>query len=74
MFSDPRTQECEEKKFERIMHLDKLANRLSDSFDIATNVTKSHIHTANAFAHLERPAMQTTPMKRGRGKDLQHRK
>jgi hypothetical protein len=37
-------------------------------------VTKSHIHAANASARLERPALQTTPMKRGRGKDLQPRK
>jgi hypothetical protein len=73
MFPDPRTQECE-REVERILHLNQLADRLPDSFNNAANVTKSHIHAANASARLERPALQTTPMKRGRGRDLQPRK
>ena len=59
------------KRSEYILYLHELTDRLSDSFYNATNVTMSHIHATNAHAHLERPAFQTTPMKRGHGKDLQ---
>ena len=72
MFPDPRTQECE-REVERILHLNQLADRLPDSFNNAANVTKSHIHAANASARLQRPVLQTIPMKRGRGRDLQPR-
>jgi hypothetical protein len=69
MFLDPSTQECE-KEVENIMHINQLYYRLPNSFNNATNVTKSHIHDASASARLERPAIQTTPMKRGCGRDL----
>jgi hypothetical protein len=70
MFLDPCTQEYE-REVERILHLNQLADRLPDSFNNATNVTKSHIHVVSVFARLERPVIQTTPMKKGRGRDLQ---
>ena len=73
MFPDPRTQECE-REVERILHLNQLADRLPDSFNNAAKMTKSHIHVVNVSAHLERPAIQTIPMKRGRSRDLQPRK
>ena len=70
LLKDHRTQECE-KEFESIMHLNQLANKLSDSFNNTTNVTKSYIHVANAPTCLDRSAIQITPMKKGHGKDLQ---
>ena len=73
MFPDPRTQECE-RGIKRILHLNQLADGLPDLFNNTTNVTKSHIHAANASVCPKRPAVQTTPMKRGRGKDQQPRK
>ena len=36
------------------MHLNRLVDRLPDSFNNATNVTKSHTHVANACACLEK--------------------
>lgn len=48
MFPDPRTQEYE-REVERILHLNQWANKLPVSFNNATNVTKSHIHDANAL-------------------------
>ena len=73
MFPDPRTQEYE-REVECILQFNQLVDRLPNSFNNATNVTKSHIHVANASICLERHVVQTTPMKRGRGKDLQPRK
>ena len=73
MFPNPRTQECE-RDVERILYLNQLVDRLLDSYNNAANVTKSHIHAAGASPHLERLTVQTTPMKRGRGKYLQTRK
>jgi hypothetical protein len=70
MFPDPCTYECE-KKVERIMHLNQLADRLPDSFNNATNVTRSHIHTVNDSARVERPVVQTTPIKKCCGRVLQ---
>jgi hypothetical protein len=41
------------------MHLNQLCFRLPNSFNNATNVTKSHIHDASASARLEKPAILT---------------
>ena len=57
-----------------ILYLNHLADKLSDSFNYVANVTKSHIRATNAYAHLERLIVQTTPIKRGHGKDFQPRK
>ena len=69
LFKDPRTQKYE-REVERILHLNQLADRLPDSFNNAANVTKSHIPTVNVHARLERSAIQTTHMKRGRGREI----
>ena len=69
MFPNPHTQECE-REVERILHLNQLTDRLPYSLNNAANVTKSHIYVINVSAHLERPVVQTTPMKRGRGRNL----
>ena len=73
MFPDPRTQECE-REIERILHLNWLPDRLPVLFNNVAKVTKSHIHAANVHARLESPAIQTTPIKRGSGRDLEPRK
>ena len=73
MFSNPRTQECE-REVERILHLNQLVDRLPDSFDNEANVTKLHIHDANALDRLGRSVIQTTHMKRDCGRDLQPHK
>ena len=71
MFLDPRTKKCE-RGVEHTLHLNQLANRPPDSFNNTTNVTKSHIHNVSTPTHLGRPAVQTTPIKNGRDKNLQH--
>ena len=71
MFPNPHTQECE-REVERLLHLNQLAVKLPDSFNNAANISKLHIPVANVSTCLEKPAVQTTPMKRGCGRDLQH--
>ena len=73
MFLDLFIQEYE-REVEHIVHLNQLAHKLPSSFNNATNLTKSHIHVANALARLGRPAIQTSSMKKGRGEDLQSHK
>jgi hypothetical protein len=53
MFPNPHTQECG-REVGCMLHLNQLVDRLPDSFNNATNVTKSHTHVANACARLER--------------------
>ena len=51
---DPRTPECE-KKVQRIIHLQKIANRLLDAFNDAAKITKSHIPAVNTSARIYVP-------------------
>ena len=68
---DPRTPECE-NEVQRIIHLQAIANRLSDAFNDATKVMKSHIPAINALARIAVPEgqakMDENPpqLKRGR--------
>ena len=68
---DPRTKECE-LEVQRIIHLQKLANQLSEAFT-DTRVTKSHIPAANTPIRIDIPVGQSnianesqTRLKRGR--------
>ena len=55
---DPRTSQCE-NEVRRIVHLQKIANRLPDAFNDAAKVTKSHVPTMNAPARINVPVGQT---------------
>ena len=82
---DPCTRQCE-LEIQRIVHLQGLANQLSDVFTDIKKVTKSHVPTMNAPAHIDVPKGQLenvianeskTRLKRGRpigSKDLILRK
>ena len=82
---DPCTRQCE-LEIQRIVHLQGLANQLSDVFIDIKKVTKSHVPTMNAPAHIDVPKGQLenvianeskTRLKRGRpigSKDLIPRK
>lgn len=71
---DPRTKETE-LEVQRIIHLQNLANNLSDAFTDIREVSKSHIPAANAPERVEIPlqGMDSTrtphPRKRGRKPD-----
>src|SRR5690606_32790668 len=47
IWHDPRTQVCD-LEVQKIIHMQKLANQLPDSFDDPKRVIKSHIPAANA--------------------------
>ena len=59
------------KNMKERLHLNQIVDRLPNTFNNATNVTKLHIYVVNVFARLEWPVVQTTPMRRGHGRDLQ---
>ena len=48
---DPRTSDCD-REVRRIIHLQEIAERLPDSFNDASKVTKSYIPAANAPARI----------------------
>ncbi|KAM1731965.1 hypothetical protein ACFX11_017777 [Malus domestica] len=54
---DPRSIQCE-NEVKRIVHLQSIANQMSDAFNDAMKVTKSHIPTANAPAMIDVPIGQ----------------
>lgn len=69
---DPRTSQCE-NEVRRIVHLQEIVNRLPDTFNDATKVTKSHVPTINAPTRINVPVRQrlsakesTIRQKRGR--------
>ena len=78
---DPHTNQCE-LEVQRIIHLQNLANLLSDAFIDTKKVTKSHIPTVNIPTRIDVPIGQLTNeskirLKRGRpvnSKDVTHRK
>ena len=51
-------QECE-RDVEHILHLNRLTDKLLNSFKNEVNVKKSHAHVANAHARLEIRVLQT---------------
>ena len=51
---DPCTRQCE-LEAQRIVHLQGLANQLFDAFTDIKKVTKSHVPTMNAPAHIDVP-------------------
>lgn len=73
MFPNLCIQDCK-REVKCILHLIYLVNKLLDSFNDATNVTKSHICTTNGHAHLETRVLLTTPMRISRSEDRQSRK
>ena len=67
---DPRTNQSE-LKVQRIIHLQNLANQLSDAFTDTKKVTKSHVSPANTPARIDVPKGQLANesqkrLKRGR--------
>ncbi|XP_020272283.1 uncharacterized protein LOC109847466 [Asparagus officinalis] len=56
-FLDPRTKEYE-LKVQRIIHLQKIANQLSDAFSDSRRITKSYIPAENAPIKIDIPERQ----------------
>ena len=56
---DHRINQCE-LKIQKIIHLQNLANQLSDAFIDTKKVTKSHIPTANTLSRINVPVGQLT--------------
>ena len=56
---DPHTSQCE-LEVQRIIHLQNLANLLSDAFIDTKKVTKSHIPAANTPTWIDVPIGQLT--------------
>ena len=56
---DTRTNQCE-LEVQKIIHLQNLANQLSDAFIDTKKVTKSHIPTAKTLARIDVPVGQLT--------------
>lgn len=68
-WNDPRTQQSEEE-VKHILYLTQMLERLSDEFNNAANVTRSHVEAANVSARLQKSTTITTEIqpraKRGR--------
>ncbi|KAI3457198.1 hypothetical protein Pfo_013861 [Paulownia fortunei] len=58
-YLDPRTSKCE-NEVNRIIHLQNIANRLPNTFNDASNVTKSHIPVVNALDRIVVPDEHAT--------------
>ncbi|KAL0331758.1 UNVERIFIED_CONTAM: hypothetical protein Sangu_1721300 [Sesamum angustifolium] len=62
VFLDPRTNDSE-FEVQQIIHLQSVANRLSNAFIETKKVTKSHIPAKNISARLEVPEVTLTQQK-----------
>ena len=77
---DPRTRQCE-LEIQNIIHLQSVANQMSDAFTYTKKVIKSYISAVNAPSKIEIPIQQVAEsmlrQKRGRpigSKDKNHQK
>ncbi|GKD34615.1 hypothetical protein Tco_1250124, partial [Tanacetum coccineum] len=59
LYLDPRTKQ-RETEVQKIMHLQEIANQLTDAFTDTKRVTKLHIPAANAPARVEIPNKQAS--------------
>ncbi|XP_074337293.1 uncharacterized protein LOC141674488 [Apium graveolens] len=57
---DSRTNQCE-SEVQRIIHMQNIANQMSDAFSDSRHIIRSHIHAVNAPIRVEIPTKKSIP-------------